>query len=173
MSARSDTRGSGAGRIALLVFLAFLAGTVATFFATFFGTLLYWDLAGIRDHDGGGVMTLVFFIAPVVGLFGGICSAFWGAAKLKRQAMTGPRATGLGRGTLIALAAVPAAAMGYLVGFVIVWLVFGPVRTSYFLAVIYGWLPIVMAILSAALAWRLAGRSRPGATSASPQVLKD
>jgi hypothetical protein len=62
-------------RTSVIAFLGFIAGTVITYLAVIFGTLLVWQWLGIHDQDGGGHMALALVIAPFFALIGGIVGA--------------------------------------------------------------------------------------------------
>ena len=179
MNAASNGQGAGNTRAAFKIFLVFLGGTILVFAVTVFGTLGAWELLGVQDRDGGSAMALVFFIAPVVGLLGGILSAIVAATRLGRAATVGPdpsvrtpqdaleTALETTRGARTALVVVPAAALGYLIGFVITWVIIGPGATTFVLAQISAWTPILLALLAGAIAYWRVGRAPRAASSSS------
>lgn len=144
-------------RTVILVVLAFLAGVVAVYFVVLFGTLFYWEFAGIRDRDGGGAMGLAFVIAPFFGVLGGLGAAVLAGWRLTR-AGAGSKTPLLGPWARVALAMTVAALIGHGLGSAAVWILIGPGAGSLAMALIASWAPVATAAASAALAYWLVAK---------------
>jgi hypothetical protein len=156
-------------RIAGFVALAFVATFVAMFAVVFFGTITYWDLAGIHDRDGGGAMGLFFIISPTIATFVAVVAGTVTAVRMIGRnadvaAGKRPAPERWPIGVRAAVAAV-AWAIGVYGTFSAVYWLMGPFYfTSYTLAAIVAWLPIVAALVVAAVAAEFVVRRRAPST---------
>lgn len=144
-------------RIVGFVVLAFAATFVATFAIVFFGTITYWDFAGIRDRDGGGTMGLFFFITPTIAIFAAVIAAVVTAVRMinrKADVAAGkrPPAQRWPLGVRTAVAALAWAAAVYGVFEFVYWMMEPMYFQSYTVATIVVWLPIVATLAAAGLA---------------------
>lgn len=163
MTSQEAPTGTGLGRLVLLTLLAFLGGAVGVYLTTVVATLIYWEAAGIGDRDGGGAMGLIFGIGPAAGLLGGILSAIVVGFRLQKADAARPPTKRMSRRARLALAVVPGALIGYVIGAAAVWILIGPVTETLFLAIVAAWTPIVLALVAGGLAYLLVRGREPGA----------
>jgi hypothetical protein len=144
-------------RIVGFVVLAFAATFVATFAVVFFGTITYWDLAGIHDRDGGGAMGLFFVISPAIATLAAVIAAIVTAVRMngRNADVAAGKRPPVQRWPLrvrAVVAAVAWAAAVYGAFAFVYWLMEPMYFASYAIAIVVAWLPIVAALAAAALA---------------------
>jgi hypothetical protein len=143
-------------RSVLKVLLAFVLGTAAIYAITAAGMLWYMDANRIFDRDGGMAMAIIFGIAPLTGLLGGVLCAI--AVPLWR----GRDRARLGAGTAAApawplplrmmLSALLYGGLVYLAGQSALWLMGSLTFGSYFAAFVVAFAPSALAVAAALLA---------------------
>lgn len=136
-------------RTIIVALLGIFAGMVLTYIAVVGGTAVVWDLAGVHDQDGGGMMALGLVIAPVIALIGGLVCAFlavaWDARRRDTPTQT-PEARAQDTYRLfIAGGAIAGAMIGHMLGGLFFYYT-GLIRLDYLLA---AWLPTILTLLGA------------------------
>lgn len=64
----------------------FVAGLVGGYLLVLFGWIAYADFAGVRDRDGGKIMSVAFALAPLGGLVAGtLLAALLGRRRIARD----------------------------------------------------------------------------------------
>lgn len=144
------------------VVLAFLAGLVVSYLVIVMVGILYMDVAGIVDRDGGGTMGLAFTLGPIGAPIGGTAAAIFTYAYTRRHPRAaeddGAHQTPAARQKRIVLVALIAGLAAYLAASFGVWLQSGASYESYWTALLVGWSPILVGLVAAALAGWIAAR---------------
>jgi hypothetical protein len=168
-------------RLIGLTILAFVLGTLAIYAVTLFGTLLYWELTGVHDRDGGGAMGLAFVIAPVVGVMGGVVSAAVVATRLLRKQPDAQANSENGntksrntksRNTRLAIWVIPAGLLVYAIARFILWIVIGNPYGSFFEVLIISWTPTLLGVAAAGQVFWLINRQPTAQTSSTNSNLE-
>ncbi len=66
--------------------IGFLGGLIGGYCIIFFGWVAYTDLSGVFDRDGGKMMGIAFFFAPIGAVVTGVACAIWLARRAARKA---------------------------------------------------------------------------------------
>ncbi len=148
----------------IIAVAGFVLGAIAGYALVFFGTILAWEILGVRDRDGGGHMALGLVIAPIAGLIGGVAGAPLAIAydmRRRRHAAVqneGPKPLG-GAQVFMLVGVVAGGVIGYQAGQLVFYMLarFGLIERGYTMW-LASWLPLVLALAAATLGARAGKR---------------
>ncbi|QCK86980.1 hypothetical protein E8L99_15050 [Phreatobacter aquaticus] len=147
-----------------------LAGLIGGFALGIGIGLLAVELSHAPDVEGGAGMMVVFVIAPMVALVSALIGAVWAGVATSRRARLRQLGELPPRGawplkTRIAVGIATGLIVGYAAGLALIQ-AFDLIRgshfyTTYAAALVASWIPVLVALVSAALGGWIGGRTRP------------
>lgn len=66
-------------------FLGFLGGYVAGHASAVLGYIIATNFFGVFDRDGGGAMSTIFILGPIMGVIGGVAGSVLASRWRRRQ----------------------------------------------------------------------------------------
>ena len=65
--------------------LAFIGGAIGGWLVAFVGYILYFEISGAIDRDGGTAMAVAFALGPMLGVVTGVVAAVFAAKATRRK----------------------------------------------------------------------------------------